>query len=52
MEQVENLIISRPVQLVLEGIAKVMKWGTIIIETKDGKVVMIRIHKDLKISTY
>lgn len=51
MDNAETLITSKPVQLVLQGIASTLKWGKIIIEVKDGKVVMAKLEKDIKLTT-
>lgn len=48
MENVEVVINSKPVQEVLQQVARVMKWGKLTIEIKDGKAVMSKIEKAIK----
>lgn len=51
MDNVETAIVSHPVQNALASVAKFLRWGTIVVEIKDGKVVMARVQKDIKVST-
>jgi len=46
----ETIIRSTELKTALEPLAKVLKWGTLVIEVKDGKVVMTRVQKDIKLS--
>lgn len=50
METAENLITSKPAQLLLNTIAAALKWGKVIFEVKDGKVVMAKVERDIKLS--
>jgi hypothetical protein len=34
----------------VKTLARVLQWGTVIIEAKDSKIVMARIQKDVKLS--
>lgn len=51
MDTAETLILSKPVQLVLQGVASALKWGKVVVEVKDGKVVMAKLERDIKLST-
>ena len=51
MEAAETLIVSKPAQLLLQGIATALKWGKLVVEIKDGKVVMAKLERDIKLST-
>ena len=48
MDTVETIITSQPVQRELNNVARALKWGKVVIEVKDGKVVMTRLEKDIK----
>ena len=48
MDTAETILISHPVQKVLQSVAEAIRWGKVTIEVKDGKVVMSRIEKDIK----
>ena len=51
MESAETIIVSKPVQMVLQSVAAALKWGKVVVEVKDGKVVMAKLERDIKLST-
>lgn len=51
MDAAETIMLSKPTQIVLQGIASVIRWGKVVVEIKDGKVVMAKLERDIKLST-
>lgn len=47
--KIEDILFSAPFMAVISEIGKIIRWGTVVIEFREGKPVMVRHNHDIKL---